>query len=127
MGGHCGGSMSVSAEDRTNASQLECLLLTSLDFDKWHRHPYQRPIQENQKVHELAEEIRLNGVVIPGVLTLGRIPNDPRLYGVDYQHRVAAARISGLSEFIAEVRTKNYPNIAALAKDSVKLNSRLVA
>jgi len=119
----------VQLKDQTaehKRSVLECRLLKLEDFEQWVRHVYQRPISENQKVQELAEELQRNGGIIPGVLTLGRLPNDPRIYGVDYQHRVAACKLSGRDEFIGEVRTVEYQSMAEMAKDSIKLNSRLV-
>jgi hypothetical protein len=106
-------------------SVLECRILSLDDFDQWVRHPYQRPVLENQKVQELAAELRANGGIIPGVLTLGRLPNDPNIYGVDYQHRIAACKLSGRTQFIGEVRTVEYGSMAEMAKDTIKLNSRL--
>jgi hypothetical protein len=111
---------------KTHSSFTEMKVLTLADFEKWQQPRFQRPIKINQKVMEFADGLKKNGGVISGILTLGQLPNDAALYKVDGAHRVEAAKLCGLPEFIAEVRIIQIDNIGEMADEFVKLNSNLV-
>lgn len=107
-------------------SSMETLLFSRSEVEQWRVPEFQRPIRINAKVMALSEEIRQNGGVLPGILTLGRLPNDKTNWLVDGQHRVEAFKISELPEFIADVRICQFDTMAEMAEEFVELNSRLV-
>jgi hypothetical protein len=109
-----------------SGSVLETRVLTLEEIESWHRAESQRPIRINRKVMQFSEGLRRNGGMITGVITLGRVLGDCRLYLVDGSHRCEACRLSGLSEFIADVRIKHYASMAELAQDSIDFNNSLV-
>jgi hypothetical protein len=107
-------------------SQLETCLLNLDILDSWQIPPFQRRLRVNEKVREIADELCVNGGIVNGIITLGRLPNDPVIYLVDAQHRREAMRLSGLPEFIADVRTKWFATMAEMAEEYRKLNSPIV-
>jgi hypothetical protein len=107
-------------------SSMETLLFSRSEVEQWRVPEFQRPIRVNAKVMALSEEIRQNGGILPGILTLGRLPGDKTNYLVDGQHRVEAFKISEMPEFIADVRICQFDTMAEMADEFVELNSRLV-
>ena len=77
-------------------SKMDTIRLTPEFVKTWASPPFQRPLRENEKVRALAEELKNNNAVVPGVLTIGVIGK--QWYIVDGQHRVRAFEISGLAE-----------------------------
>jgi len=108
-------------------SKMETVLLRLEDIDSWVTPRFQRPIKHNPKVEEFKEGLKANGGIIDGVITLGRLPGDPKIYLVDGQQRCQAARLSGLVEFIADTRIIEYENMRKMAIAFLHLNSHLVA
>lgn len=107
-------------------SKMDTLLLSRDEINKWKVPPFQRPLRVNPKVQALAEQLRADGGVIPGVITLGRLMPDKTLFIVDGQHRIGGFEISALSECIADVRIVDFDDLADMADEFVKLNSALV-
>jgi ParB-like nuclease domain len=107
-------------------SQMETMLFTRTDVTSWIVPPFQRPLRVNEKVRALAEDLKKNGGLITGVLTLGRLKGDRSTYIVDGQHRLEAFKISELPEAIADVRTCSFDNIAEMADEFVLLQQSLV-
>ncbi len=107
-------------------SAMETLLFTRGEVDAWRVPDFQRPIRVNAKVLALVEELKRNGGIIPGILTLGKISGDKTIYIVDGQHRAEAFKISELGECIADVRIVTFESFADMANEFVELNSRLV-
>lgn len=118
--------VSFKKPDGIKRSNMETKLLALADFDSWQRPRFQRPLRVNRKVFELAEELKHNGGILPGILTLGQIPGDAAIYVVDGFHRIEGGKISGLPEFIGDVCLKEYESMSAMAEDYVRLNSSLV-
>jgi hypothetical protein len=106
-------------------NMVETRLLTLAEIESWARARSQRPVRVNAKVIKYSEDLKRNGGMIAGLITLGRLPNDPKIYGVNGWHRCEAARMSGLVEFIADVQIKHYDTLAELAQDSIDLNDHL--
>ncbi len=77
-------------------SKMDTLMLTPSITEAWLAPPFQRPLKINERVRAIALDLRHNGGVIDGILTLGTIEGDTALYLLDGQHRVAAFRISEL-------------------------------
>lgn len=108
-------------------SKMDTLLITPEIIAAWQHPPFQRPLRVNDKVRAIAEELDREGGVINGILTLGQLEGRPNVYYLmDGQHRIEAAKISGLGEFIADVRICTFDNMADMGKEYVKLNSSIV-
>jgi hypothetical protein len=111
---------------RSKRSAMETQIFTREEVLGWKLPSFQRPLRVNSKVLALTEEIKGDGGIIPGVLTLGRVGADKAHYIVDGQHRVEAFKISELDECIADVRSVMFDDMAEMADEFVNLNSRLV-
>ncbi len=109
---------------RTIRSRMDTVLLTPSVVDSWKLPPFQRPLRINDKVHALSEELKKNGGVLPGVLTLGRIGDFT--YLVDGQHRIEAFKISGMKEGFADVRLCDFDTMADMGEEFVNLNQSIV-
>jgi hypothetical protein len=106
-------------------SSMETLIVTPDIVNQWRVPPFQRPIRINDKVRALAKEIA-DSEVIPGVLTLGRLPTDPHHYVVDGLHRAEAFRQSGVLEALADCRVCTFADMGQMADAFVDLNTALV-
>lgn len=104
--------------------RMDTLLLTPAGVKAWKPPPFQRPLKVNAKVLALSEDLKGNGGVIPGVLTLGELGRET--YLLDGQHRVEAFLISELKESFADVRIATFEDMGAMGEEFVELNSRLV-
>jgi len=107
-------------------SAMETLLFSRDDVAGWKLPPFQRPLRINSKVEALVEEIKTEGGVLPGVITLGRVGGDRTFWIVDGQHRIEAFKMSDLDECIADVRILNASSMAELAEEFARQNQRLV-
>jgi hypothetical protein len=111
---------------KAKRSTMETLIFTRNEVMAWKIPPFQRAVRVNAKVLEVSEQLKVDGGVIPGVLTLGRLGSDKTIYLVDGQHRVEAFKISELPECIADARVCSYSSMAEMAEDFVELNGKLV-
>lgn len=109
---------------RTTHTKTDTLLINEHVLGQWKAPPFQRPLRVNGKVTELIDEIRQDGGVIPGVITLGVLAHVT--YLLDGQHRTYAFSQTGLEEGYADVRTLFCSNMSEMGEEFVKLNSRLV-
>jgi hypothetical protein len=107
-------------------SKMDTLMMTPAIIDRWVAPPFQRPKKVNEKVKVMAEELKQNGGVISGILTLGTIEGERTTYLIDGQHRVEAFRLSGLAECIADVRICEFEHMGEMGDEFVKLNTALV-
>lgn len=105
---------------------LETLILTPAEVNEWRIPEFQRPLRVNTKVLAMAEELKDNGGIISGFITLGKVLNQRTIYIVDGQHRIEGFKISELPECIADVRTIVFPSMAEMSAEFVRLNSALV-
>lgn len=105
-------------------SKMDTYLLTKELVGTWARPPSQRELRVTAKVLAVAEELKENGGIISGVLTLGVV--DGITYLLDGQHRVEAYKLSGLVEAIADVRICHFDNLGDMGLEFVRLNSSLV-
>jgi hypothetical protein len=105
----------------------DAILVHRDEIETWDLPPFQRPLKDNAKVGAYREKLRESGGCIGGgVITLGRIAGDSKIYKVDGQHRLHAALTSGLDEFILTIHIKRYGSFAEMAKDYVELQDSLV-
>ena len=106
-------------------STMDTVMITKEGVDEWKLPPFQRPLRVNPRVMEVVEEIRGNGGVIPGVLTIGVLRRTEK-YLIDGQHRIEAFKLSGLVEGIADIRLCQFDSMADMGEEFVRLISRLV-
>lgn len=104
----------------------ETKLFSARDVETWKLPPFQRPLRVNDKVKAMADELKDNGGIITGILTLGQLADDDTYWLVDGQHRIEAFKISGLREGIADVRIIRFDTMPEMADEFVKLNTALV-
>jgi len=108
-------------------SRMDTLIITHEVLSNWRLPPFQRPLHVNEKVRQLAAEIRGDGGVIPDVLPIGSIEGSSVCYIIDGQHRLEAFRLSEMKDAIADVRFLAYNSMAEMGEAFVDLNSRLVS
>jgi hypothetical protein len=102
---------------RGGRSHTETMILSLEEMDQWVLPPHQRHFRMNKKLVQVAEEIKDSGGILKGIITLGRLPNDPVTYLNAGQHRREACRLSGLKQFLTDVRTVEFNTMAEMATD----------
>lgn len=107
-------------------STMETMIQTRADVQAWQVPTFQRPIRINDKVRALAEELKNNGGIVPGVITLGIVEGDKTIWLPDGQHRREAFLMTELAECIMDVRLCNFASMPEMAQEFVELNSKLV-
>lgn len=125
MSGNIINMRGVREAPRNVRSKMETLLLTPDTLNEWALPGFQRDLRENEKVRMLAEEVKSNGGFVPGIVTLGTISGSKTVFILDGQHRRHAALMSGLLEFICDVRICSFDDMAEMGKEYVRLNSSL--
>lgn len=111
-------------EQKITRTVMDTILVTPAIVKKWQAPPFQRPVKENSKVMALAEQMKADTGVWPGVVTLGVFNKET--YIIDGQHRRAAFLISALAEGYTDVRIHQIESLAQMGDEFVKLNSQLV-
>lgn len=109
-------------------SRMDTVMVEMRTLSGWKVPPFQRQLRINEKVREIAEDIRAAGGVIPGVLTVGILAagRDAGQYLVDGQHRVEGFRLSECREAVADVRFIEFDTMAEMGAEFVRLNSSIV-
>lgn len=115
--------LNTEAKKVTHTS-LDTIEVTPESIAKWKSPPFQRELKVNSKVIQLAEQIKEEGGVIPGVLTLGIIGRDE--YLLDGQHRREAFIRSECKEGYVDVRRRVFDTMAEMGREFVNLNSQIV-
>lgn len=116
--------MLKSGPQKQTQTALDTILITPDLVDRWLSPPFQRPLRVTPKVEALAEQIKTDGGVVPGVITLGVL--DGREYLLDGQHRRKAFLMSGCDEGYSDIRRHHFANMAEMGEEFVNLNSSLV-
>jgi hypothetical protein len=111
-------------EQKVTRTIMDTILVTPAIVKKWQAPPFQRPVKENAKVMALAEQMKADTGVWPGVVTLGVFNKET--YIIDGQHRRAAFLIAKLEEGFVDVRIHEIKSFAEMGDEFVKLNSQLV-
>jgi len=114
---------STVSEKQTHTT-VDTLELTQKLVSSWKSPPFQRDLKINNKVLSVADEIKTDGGVVPGIITIGVL--DGETYVVDGQHRLAAWLQTGLPYGYADVRTHWFTSMGDMANEFVRLNSALV-
>jgi hypothetical protein len=112
-----------TAPQRMTKTTLDTIRITPEFVNSWELPPFQRPLRINEKVRELAEQIKQDGVV-PGIFTLGILGRD--MYLIDGQHRRQAFLLSGSEEAFVDVRLHHFDDMAQMGEEFVNLQSHLV-
>jgi hypothetical protein len=123
------GTLSVvrpkTAIEKKTRTTVDTISLSAERIAKWKLPGGQRPLRENAKVRELAETIKADGGVVPGILTLGVL--DGVYWIIDGQHRLHAFALSGVKEGFADVRYFHAETMSDINREFVELNSKLVS
>lgn len=110
--------------EKTTRTTLDTVEVTPDLVRSWKIPPFQRELKVNAKVLKLAETIKADDGVIPGVMTIGVL--DKVRYLLDGQHRREAFILSECLTGYVDVRVAHYDTMAEMGREFVNLNSRLV-
>lgn len=112
-----------SPSEKATRTVVDTILVTPEIAMHWIAPPFQRQVHENEKVRALAETMKNDGGVWPGIVTLGVIGKI--MYLIDGQHRRQSFLISGLKEGYTDIRIHYFQNMAEMGEEFVRLNSQL--
>lgn len=112
-----------TAVEKKTGTTLDTLEFTPEMIAKFQLPTGQRPLRENAKVRALAEQIKVDGGVIPGIITLGKMKDV--YYIIDGQHRLHAFLMSCQSKGYADCRLLHTDDMREINREFVELNSRL--
>lgn len=120
--------VSLRSAPVSKRSRMETLVVELTTVGGWRIPPFQRPLRVNDKVRMIADQIRDDGGVIPGVITIGKLVSGRHAgeYLLDGQHRVEAFRISECAEALADIRYVEFESMAEMGAEFVALNSQIV-
>lgn len=113
-----------TASEKKTRTVVDVIRFTPDTLKSWKLPDFQRPVKINEKVRALAEQLKVDRGVMPGIITLGVI--DGVTYLIDGQHRREAFLISGLDEGYTDVRIHYFESLADAGEEFVRLNSQLV-
>src|SRR5665213_337993 len=113
-----------SPSEKKTHTVVDTILVTQDIVKQWKSPGFQRPVKENDKVLALAEDLKRDSGVWPGIITLGILDNET--YIVDGQHRRAAFVISKMEEGYTDVRFLYCSSMGQMGEEFVSLNSQLV-
>lgn len=113
-----------SEAQKTTRTTLDTIEVTPNLAKSWRLPPFQRPLRVNEKLQLLAEQIKADDGVIPGILTLGVLEKER--YLVDGQHRREAFLLSGCLTGYCDVRVLHFNEMAEMGEEFVNLNSQIV-
>src|SRR5262245_4171048 len=111
--------------EKTTHTTVDTICFSAKDAHQWEvPADIQRGVKVNKKVMELAMQIKNDGGVIPGIITLGVL--DRKTYLIDGLQRREAFFISEHLFGYADVRTCYFKTRAEMGEEFVRLNSQLV-
>lgn len=113
-----------TAPQKATHTTVDTIQFTREDVERWELPPFQRPLRVNDKVAALAESIKVDGGVVPGVITIGILGG--KTYKLDGQHRLHAFMASGCEMGYADVRKHYFECMADMGREFVEINSSLV-
>lgn len=111
-------------QNKATHTTVETIGFSRKDAMGWGIPPFQRPLRVNDKVKAVAEQIKSDGGVIPGIITFGVL--EKRRFIIDGQHRREAFVLSEMEEGYADARTCYFESMADMGEEFVNLNSHLV-
>lgn len=114
----------TATAQRATQTKVDTIVVTPTVLKEWKSPPFQRPLRTNAKVIALSEKIKVDGGVLPGIVTVGIF--DRVKYLLDGQHRREAFLISECKEGFVDVRYATFDSMAEMGEEFVNLNSSLV-
>lgn len=114
-----------TAPEKATQSVVDTIMINKQIIKQWKAPPFQRPLRVNDKLMRIAEQLKADDGVVPGMITLGVLGDST--YLVDGQHRIHAFEMSDLDEGYADVRTIYADDMAAMATEYVNINSKISA
>lgn len=109
---------------KTTGTTMDTIEVTPDLIRSWKLPTFQRPFRLNEKVQLLAQQIKRDDGVIPGVITLGVLERER--YIVDGQHRREAFLLSECVVGFVDVRVLHFADMAEMGDEFVNLNSQIV-
>lgn len=109
---------------RATHTSVDTILINPGVVKNWKNPPFQRPLKVNAKVMALAQQIKIDGGVMPGVMTIGVLERQEFL--LDGQHRREAFLLSECAEGFTDIRKHFFESMAEMGEEFVNLNSQLV-
>lgn len=103
---------------------LDTIEITPDIVRSWKLPAFQRPLRINDKVMLLADQIRRDGGVVPGVFTIGVLNKNRFL--IDGQHRRESFLLSKCIVGYVDARFCHFDDMAEMGEEFVNLNSRIV-
>lgn len=120
--------LKFTGPQRKTMSHVETLGPSKDELLSWKVPPFQRPLRVNDRVRQVAESIKADGGVIPGIITLGVLRHDRKTtWLLDGQHRREGALLCGLNQFYVDVRICEFDTMAEMGREFVDLNSHIVS
>lgn len=110
--------------EKATSTTMDTIEVTPNLVRSWKIPPFQRALRVNEKVMLLAQTIKNQDGVIPGIMTIGVL--DKERYLVDGQHRREAFLLSESPVGYVDVRILHFADMAEMGEEYVNLNSRLV-
>lgn len=110
--------------EKVTKTTVDTIQFTPAEAKSWRIPPFQRELRVNDKVRTLADQIRCDSGVVPGVLSFGKMGN--ATYLIDGQHRREAFLLSGKEFGYADVRTMTFDSMATMGEEFVRLQCPLV-
>lgn len=110
--------------ERTTQTVLDTIEVTPDLVRSWKLPPFQRPLRVNDKLMSLSQQVKRDGGVVPGIITLGVLNKERWL--IDGQHRREAFLISECIVGFADIRVCHFATMAEMGEEFVNLNSRIV-
>ncbi len=114
----------MKMEKSTN-THVETIEFTREQAEAWTLAPFQRPLTINEKVRKVAQQIKDDGGVIPGIICFGVL--DKITYLLDGQQRRAAFILSEKPVGYADARFCRFTTMAQMSREFVDLNAHLVS
>ncbi len=105
-------------------SIMDTILITPELVERWKKPPFQRELRVTEKVRQFSDDLKGNGGIITGVITLGKLGPDTFL--MDGQHRIEGFKMTGLHEAVTDVRICHFDTMADMGEEYIRLNSALV-
>lgn len=115
-----------SPAEKTTRTTVDTIGFTVAQAKAWKIPPFQRPLKVNDKVKAVAELIRQEGGVLPGILTFGHLKGEKEPYLIDGQHRREGFFLAEVPEGYADVRNCFFDTMAEMGQEFVNLQSHLV-
>ena len=90
-----------TSSEKMTRTVVDTILVTPTIVKQWKAPPFQRPVRENDKVRALAEKLKIDDGVWPGIVTLGVLAGETFLLG-DRDRSPAYQRIK--ASFVERLR-----------------------